>query len=322
VLLQKAATLADKLRLTDERLGALRADLDDSLRESVSRANDLLAGIAHLNRQIADLESRSAGAANDLRDTRQEKLEALAKLVKLDVSTRPDGSLGIAIAGTEMVNGGELAGSLTAQDDGSGRVKVRGADGTPLNLTGGSMQGVIDARDDTVAALRDRLDRLAGALIREVNAAHAGGFSLEQTTGALFFAGTGAASIAVNPELLENPARVQASGAAEAVGDNQVALRLAQLADQKLPALNDQTLIQAYGQTVASLGQSLAGANAQVGDQGVIEAMLQRQRDSTGGVSLDEEMTQMVKFQKAFQASARLIATLDEMLDTVMSMKR
>ena len=50
--------------------------------------------------------------------------------------------------------------------------------------------------------------------------------------------------------------------------------------------------------------------------------MLQRQRDSVSGVSIDEEMTDMVKYQKAFEASARLVTTVDEMLDTILNLKR
>ena len=62
--------------------------------------------------------------------------------------------------------------------------------------------------------------------------------------------------------------------------------------------------------------------DSQLSDQQVVEKMLLRQRDSISGVSLDEEMTDLTKFQKAFAASARLITTVDEMLDSVVNLKR
>ena len=123
-----------------------------------------------------------------------------------------------------------------------------------------------------------------------------------------------------NPVLASNPALLQGSGVSGAEGDNQVALALAQLAHQPQAALNNQTFAQGYSQIVAHFGQSLSNINSQLDDQELVEAMLLRQRDALSGVSIDEEMTNMIKFQRAFEASARLISTVDELLQTVINM--
>src|ERR1051326_1924711 len=128
--------------------------------------------------------------------------------------------------------------------------------GTPLTLTGGSLQGAIDARDGALKSLRDDVNTLASLLITQVNAIHGAGFSLTGSTGATFFTGSTAADIAVNATLLNDPALLQASGTSGAVGDNKVALALAQLANQAHPSLNNRTFSQNYTQTVAGLGQS------------------------------------------------------------------
>jgi flagellar hook-associated protein 1 FlgK len=184
------------------------------------------------------------------------------------------------------------------------------------------MQGTIDARDTDLAGLRSSLDTLAGALITQVNAIHSGGFSLTGTTGADFFTGTNALDIAVNTGLENDPSLIQASGVSGAVGDNTVAVALAQLADQKNAGLGNQTFLENYGKTVGALGQALNSTNTQLANQEIVEGMLLRQRDSVSGVSLDEEMTDLIKFQRAFEASAKLITTIDEMLETVLSLKR
>jgi flagellar hook-associated protein 1 FlgK len=193
---------------------------------------------------------------------------------------------------------------------------------TPLTLTSGSVQGTIDARDGALQSLRDDLNNSAAQLIAEVNAVHQAGFSLTGSTGADFFSGTDAGTIQVNAALAADPSLLQASGVSGAAGDNQVALALAQLANKKIAALSNQTFSQRFSQTVANLGQALSSVNSDISDQNLVQNMLQRQRDSISGVSLDEEMTEMMKFQKAYQASARLITTIDEMLDTVLAMKR
>jgi flagellar hook-associated protein 1 FlgK len=189
-------------------------------------------------------------------------------------------------------------------------------------LTSGSAQGTIDARDGAVASLRSSLDRVASLLITEINQVHSSGFGLTGSTGADFFTGNNAATIKVNSSLLNNPALIQAAGVAGAVGDNQVANKLAALANQQLSGLSNQTFSASYGQLVASLGEKLSATNDDLGTQNAVQGLLMRQRDSVSGVSLDEEMTELTKFQKAFTASARIVTTIDEMFDTVLSLKR
>lgn len=194
--------------------------------------------------------------------------------------------------------------------------------GTPLTLTGGRMQGTISTRDGAIATLRQDLSSLASKLISEVNAVHSIGFSLTGTTGANFFTGTDGSNIAVNAALVGNPQLVQASGVSGNQGNNQVALSLGQLADKKHATLSNQTFSQYFNQVVSNLGQSLSNVNGQSETQDVVSTMLAGQRDSLMGVSIDEEMSDLIKYQKAYQASARIITTIDEMLDTVLSMKR
>ena len=322
-LLMKADALATQFNQLDGRLANLKASLNSSINSDVAAANQLLTDIAKLNDQIGRIESAGQGSANDLRDARQERLEALAKYVKVDVSPGDSGALDIYIAGTPMVLNSAVTNTLEVYDAGGGQVLTRTAGtGTPLTLTGGSIQGTIDARDGTVADLEARINSLAFQLINQVNAVHATGFNLTGGTGANFFTGADAGDIGVNRALIDDPSLVQAAGVAGTPGDNQTALALAQLAQMKVASFNNQTFSQFYGQTIASFGQSLSSTNLALSDQQTVENMLLQQRDSIGGVSLDEEMADLMRFQKAFAASARLITTVDEMLNDVVNLKR
>ncbi len=170
--------------------------------------------------------------------------------------------------------------------------------------------------------MQTQIDTLAGTLISEVNAVHAGGYGLTGTTGEDFFTGTDASDIAMNAALVNSPSMIQASGVAGAVGDNSVMVQMAQLADKAHAGLTNQTFLESYSQSVAALGQALNGTNTQLANQQIVESMLLRQRDAVSGVSLDEEMTDLIKFQRGFEASAKLITTIDEMLETVLNLKR
>lgn len=323
LLLNQAQTLASSFNAVAGRFDDLKNTLNTSLNDDIASANKLLTAIADLNAQIADAEFAQGGVANDLRDLRQQKLEQLSALVNVETGADAAGNLTVSVSGVRLVSGRNVLDTLETYDAGGGQMLIRSSSAAvPLALTGGSIQGTIDARDGSLATLRSGFDTLAAQLIAEVNAVHATGFSLTGSTGANFFNGTDAASISVNPALTADPGLVQAAGVAGASRNNAVALTLAQLADKPIAALGNSTFAGAYGQIVTSLGKGLSDANDQIADHDVMKSMLARQRDSISGVSVDEEMTDLMRFQRAYQASARLVTTVDEMLDTVLNLKR
>jgi flagellar hook-associated protein 1 FlgK len=121
--------------------------------------------------------------------------------------------------------------------------------------------------------------------------------------------------------LTSNPSQIQASGSATATGDNSVALQLAQLAENAQASLGGQTFMASYTQLVGGLGTALQTANNQVSSQTSVSQMLSTQRNSVSGVSVDEEMTNMMTFQKAYEASSEVVKTVDQMLQTTLAMK-
>jgi flagellar hook-associated protein 1 FlgK len=322
VLLSKAQNLAAQFNQTDGRLASLNGTLNDSVTADVGQATELLQSVARLNEQIRRAESGASGSANDLRDLRQQKIETLAGLTNVETAEDPDGQVNVSVGGNLLVSGQQVLATLETYAAGGGQRLVRTSTGTALTLTGGSVQGTIDARDGALATLRGNLDTLAKTLATEVNTVHAAGFNLSGGTGADFFTGTSAGTLKVNAALVGNPALLQASGNPAAAGDNRTAQALASLAYQPLAALGGQTFAASYARTVIGVGEALATANGQVSDQQLVAGMLQTQRSAVSGVSIDEEMTDLVRYQKAFQASARIISTVDELLNEVINMKR
>jgi len=322
VLIGNAGTLASQFNQVSQQLGSLTSQLNNQLQTDVTSGNQLLSDIASLNGQIATAKVNTGTSPNDLIDLRQEKIEDLSNLTNISVAPQSNGTVNISIGGVQMVSGVNVTDTMQDYDAGGGQMLVKATTaGTPLTLTGGSIAGEIDARDGTVATLSSNLNTLASQLISAVNAVHKTGFSLTGSTNAAFFTGTDASDIAVNQALVNNPALVQASGVAGNTGDNTIALQMAQLANQINPGLNNQTFSQAYDGTVASLGQSLSSADNEVSDQQTVQQMLQQQRSSISGVSLVEEMGNVSTFQNAYEASAHLMSTVDEMLQALLSIQ-
>src|SRR6202012_40388 len=130
-----------------------------------------------------------------------------------------------------------------------------------LTLTGGSIQGTIDARDEELTPLQGNIDNLATKLIDQFNSIYSTGYNLNGTSGGSFFTGVNASDIAVDSSVANDPSLIQASGSATATGDNSVALQLANLASTTISGLNNQTFGDSYDQTVAGLGDALQNAN-------------------------------------------------------------
>jgi flagellar hook-associated protein 1 len=321
LFIQKAQALATKFNLADGRLASLHESLNEQVQSEVGQVNSLATEIANLNAAIASEEALSDGYANDLRDSRQAKLEELSKLVKIEATEQADGSMNISVAGNLLVESRDVLNTLETFDSGDGRSMVR-LTGQPdvLAITGGSIEGAISVRDGQLATLRTQINRLAETLITEVNLAHTAGFSQTGTTGANFFTGSNAADIAVNQALIGHPELLQTAAATGEAGDNTVARAIAELEDKTHGALDGQTFSGRQGQTIAWLGQEVANARTNLEDQATISQFIRDQRDSVSGVSVDEEMTNLVMFQKAFQASAKLISMTDEMLATIIQM--
>lgn len=320
-VITQAQTLANTFNQVSNQLSGLKTSLNASVGSDVDSANKLLAGIATLNKQISAAQN-SGGSPNDLLDEREQDLENLAQLTNISTSTETNGSVDVAIGGQTLVSGFNVSDTLQTYDAGGGQMLVQTTNGgVPLTLSGGSIQGTIDARDGALATMQTSLDTLASTLITQVNTIHAAGYSSSGTTGNNFFNGTDASTITVNPTLANNPSLIQTSGSATASGDNSVMLQLAQLGSTAQGALNGQTFNDNYDAIVAGLGDSLSTANDQVTAQTTVSQMLQTQRSSTSGVSVDTEMTNLMTYQRAYEASAQLVTTLNTMLGDTLAMK-
>jgi flagellar hook-associated protein 1 FlgK len=320
-LIGAAQQVATTFNQINGQFNTLKDSLNSSLNTDVGSANKLLTQIADLNSEISYAQF-SGGNANDLLDEREQDLENLSQLTNVTTSTGTNGAVDVSIGGQSLVSGSQVLDTLQTYDAGGGQLLVQTATGgVNLTLTGGSMQGTIDARDGTLATMQNSVNTLASALITQVNAVHDGGYSLTGSTGANFFNGTGASTITVNASLAGDPSLIQASGSATATGDNSVALQLAQLASTTQSVLNNQTFGGSYAATAASLGSALDNANNQVASQTAVATMLSTQRSSVSGVNVDEEMTNLMTFQRAYEASAQLVTTINTLMGDALNMK-
>ena len=320
-VVQSAQQVAGQFNQVSAGLATVRSGINTSMQSDVSNANQDLTDIASLNQQIV-VATAGGGTANDLVDMREAKIEDLAGKVNLTTVADADGAVNVSIGGVTMISNVTQSDSLQTYDAGGGQLLVRAQNaGTTLALSSGSIEGDITVRDGALATLQTSVDSLASQLITQVNNVYSAGYDLKGNTGQNLFTGTNAGTIGVNSNVVNDPSTFQASGTAGAAGNNTVALQLAQLGNQSIAALNNQTIGQNYAATVGALGSATASVNDQLTNNSAVTQMLTTQRASESGVSIDEEMTNLSQFQKAYQASAELITTINEMMETVLTMK-
>ena len=201
----------------------------------------------------------------------------------------------------------------------------------PLLITdriqGGRLGGLVDVRGGELAGLKQDMDKLAFTVATEVNKHHAQGFNSYNQQGTLFFEPLsemqGAAEyVKINSDVMADVGRIAAGADPNRPGDNRVANEIAELQYRKPMFDGHMSLDEFYNGIVGELGIKTAAANRDVEVQDNIVKQLNSMRESISGVSLDEEAAKMIEYQKHFDAAARVIRTADEVLETVINLKR
>ncbi|HEY2602614.1 MAG TPA: flagellar hook-associated protein FlgK [Thermoleophilaceae bacterium] len=300
-LVDQANTLVESLHSLDSQLTAASQDAGNeytSLTAPGGQVDQDVREIANLNKAIK--ASVAAGdKPNDLMDKRDQLLDDLSGLGQVSVADNGDGSI--------TLNFGDAANPVV---DGSSNVdwpQTLNNAGPPPTSPGGKLGALYDIfkSGGTVDSLRSDLNGVASNLASTVNAIHNRGGA----TGTDFFsvgaAGTEASTIAVNV----NAQTVVTDSGGPALGD--VAAQIA--------ALRGGTADSAYSTFVTRIGSMVQNAQRQQSTAQALVNAADSSRQSTSGVSMDEEMTNMIKFQRAYQASARAMTTMDQLLDTLIN---
>lgn len=322
VLLMKAEQLADKFNSTDQRLDRLQDDLDLDLGGRLKDTNQILSQLAKLanDASSAVLIGGNGGVPKDIL---QGKLEELSKFVSFQTTFDDLSRMSLTVNGVEVITANVQSGRLELQPVANARPRVAAVsdDGTQkASVTGGgALMGLIEARDTSLQQLRDSINTVAADLITKFNAIHARGKNLDGGSGLDFFQGTGSRDIRVNAVLLDDWRKVQLSGNG-APGDNTTALALATAMGAPQDSLGRLSFLEHYNQTVVAFGQDLSNINNRLADQEVISHNLTQTRNSVMGVSIDEEMSTLIQYQRAYQASARLLTTVNELFTSLLTM--
>jgi flagellar hook-associated protein 1 FlgK len=318
--------LADAIRKKYSDLEQVQKDIDTAVQGDVEAVNRLAAQIADLNQKIAHTEI-SGTNANDYRDSRDLALKQLSEIIDIKSFEDADGQVVVSVAGGRPLVENGNTWQLTTQTNADGHTDVLwpdvndGSVNISGEITGGKLGGWLQTRDVKIASYQDQLDALAQGLMNEVNRLHAAGYGLDGTTGTDLFSGTGAADMAVNADVLEDPNLIAASATAAGVpGNADQAIAVNALRTSLTMNGGTATFDTAANTLVSQVGFDAQTARANESHQADMMTYLENYRESVSGVSLDEEMVNLVKFEAAYNAAAKMVSMADQMLDSLMNM--
>ena len=319
----------------DGQIDAVTGDLNHTITAGVSETNGIVKEIAQMNQKIQEVEISRGTVANDERDRRDLLIKKLAEKVNITYGEDPKtGMINITAGQTAILVAGTSSSELSTREDSSNRTQITyelSKGGTRVDLTDqfkkGSLGGAINFRDGLVSDLKTQLNELSYNIANEVNNAHAEGFDRYNIEGVNFFnlpadGNYSVSDLSVNKAIVDDVGRIAAAAKPNAPGDNTVANLIQSLQFKRVMGGGQATFDDFYNSKVGQIGVATQSATHGLEVQKNIMDQLNSTRESVSGVSLDEEATKMIEFQKAFEASARVIKMADEMFDTVLNLKR
>ena len=309
-----AQNLVSDFQQASQQLNNLQDNAQSQVSSSVAQANTLLKQVATLNGQITAVEG-SGSPANSLIDQRNQLMNELATSIGAVGVPQTDGSMDVTVGGVTLV-----------QDSWSDTIKTTGgtgdmnlvaqSSGVTIPTSAGSVSGQLAAINQYLPAYQSQLDAAANDLASTVNGQLAAGYTATGVSGAGYplFQGTGAAGLSVNAAIAGNPQLIAASDTGtvpDATNNGANAQAMAELYNS--PTGPDQQ----YQSLIQGLGAQVQAVNNQVQAQTSVANAAQQNLQSVVGVNTNDEMVQMLTYQQAYQASAKLISTVDTMMQSL-----
>ncbi len=329
-LVSASQALASALRSRSDELASVQDDANTEIAALVHKANGYISDIADLNREIEAIKT-GKGDANDLRDKRAEALKGLAKILDFQQLNGQNNSVNVFLSNGMPLVEDNRAWKLDVVTDPDRHpdnpdfydiIFQDDPDKKALNdnVKKGELAGSLEVRDVTVSDYIDKLNGLARAIIDSINAQHQLGYDMNHDPGEDFFEpATMARDMRVNPDIVADVNKIAASMGIDTVdGGNAEAIE--KLKDSLIMNGNSSTFNSYYATLVGRVGQDLADDTREFNHHTDIMTQLTNKREEISGVSIDEEMINLTRYQLGYNSAAKLCTIASKLIDTLLNM--
>jgi flagellar hook-associated protein 1 FlgK len=320
-LLSQARTLVDTITTSRSAIDAQFTSARDQLKAVAQEINGTARSVAELNDRIRTAQA-TGSQVNEMADQRDQLVLHLSRLTGATARSNDDGTVDVLLGGSMLVSGTrstavQVAGANNVDNVDAaleGPVHLEFTDGRSAIVTSGQAGGLLNGMNSAYPSAAAGLDKVATTLAGNVNTLHRTGKGLDDPGSVAanrdFFSGTNARNLTV---AITNPRSVAAASADGGSFDASLADQIAQLEGASAGA--DVTW-RAY---VAQVGVDAQAATRRVTLQESVTRQADAARDSVSGVSVDEEMANLLMFQRAYEGAARVMTTVDQTLDTLIN---
>lgn len=316
IVLERAKLVIHKFQNLRSQLEHEKVLVRLKFETEVEQLNGWLEYVARLNEQI--VAAKTAGLQpNDLMDERDAVLRMIAERISIQVFEQPDGSVTVVASGHELVSGAQFRSvKVTVGEDGIPNAYLSDI-GETLPLGEGILAALRQFAQQVVQLVRDQLQLILDSLAQAINAIHQNGYGLDGSTGNPFFVQVNG-EWQVNPDLLNDPRKLAASSTGSA-GNGSVAAEIASLAERPMESLGGQSVLSAYRGLVGAIAARTQSTQNAYSAFSEVQRFLQNKRDMVSGVSIDEELVDLMRFQQAYIAAAKVIQVVDNLVNELLS---
>ncbi|HUD22734.1 MAG TPA: flagellar hook-associated protein FlgK [Acidobacteriaceae bacterium] len=318
-VLSSGQDLANAFNSTANGLTSAQSYANGQVTQTVAQINSLTSQIAQLNGQLTQSATASNGGGT-IEDQRDQLVQQLSALTGISVTQTNDGETITTGNGSPLVMGGQsFTLQTTAGSDGMQQVLDSNGNNITASIQGGTLGGAIQVRDQTVPGILTQLNTLASQFATAFNAAQAQGFDPSGNAGQNFFtvpanAANAASGISV---AITDPSLIATSSDGSAGSNGNVA-NLSAVLTNALPS--GQSPAGSYASMVFQVGNAASNATSQSTAIGLNLQQLTNLQGSVSAVSTDEETTNLIRFQTAYEAAARIVSTIQQLNTVTLNM--
>ncbi|WP_460291508.1 flagellar hook-associated protein FlgK [Bacillus cereus] len=314
-------SLAGRMNTIIKQLDVSKSETDQKIRVNVDKVNDLVGRIAKINGEIGKVGPNQN--PNALFDERDRYIDELSKYVDVNVKKNPNNS---AYVDVEIGNVTAVSGADALKVEGYYKLSedrwTLGVGNVEVDLKSGILKSNLEMRNEKLDGLEKKLNDFAKTFINEVNSIHRSGYGLDGSTGLDFFVGTDARSIAVNSVLKDDYEKIASSGVSGVIGDVSIAKSMAELQNKAIYAGGTMTAERFYQGMSVELGTNVNQLQDRYKVHAGIRVGIEEERQKIQGVSMDEEMMNLMQFQKFYQMNAKALQTIDSSFETLIGIIR
>ena len=318
MVIEKSQALVNKFHNKSSRLQSLSGSIAHEINLTLERINSLTKQIAEVNSKIVQTADSKFNNIT-LMDKRDQLIDDLSSLINVTATDGKGGITNVSVGSISLVDG--ITATKLGLDQTGVKMALKFENGNDIENVGGKIGGLLSIKNDVISKMQRQFNALAKNFVSSVNAIHKKYYGLDGYNGRNFFEPTGisADTIALNQELAKDPKQIAISSDGS-IGDNSGALAMAQLKDQNSMNAGKSTFSEFFERLISEIGEKSSENSMQISENRTLLQSLDNQRQSVMGVSIEEEMVNMIKYQHSLQASSKVISTTDSMIQSILNM--